>query len=230
LERCQQEGKLLPITGLILCGGKSSRMGRPKAFLPYAGTTFIEHQIELARQTFEDFFLVTNDPDAFSHFGVTIVEDVISGQGPLGGILSGLLACRTPQVFVVACDMPLVDGELIRKIHSESVDCDACLLAHDHRVEPLFGIYARSCIKPIESFIASGRLKMQDLLCEISLKTVNVPEREGRDDRLPTYFNVNSPQDYSRLLDELALNGPVTGKLARGSVLKGTPRRIQRRF
>jgi molybdenum cofactor guanylyltransferase len=204
LERCRQEEVLLPVTGVILCGGKSRRMGRPKEFLVYADMTFIEHQINLVSQTFEEFFLVASDPDVFSHLGVKVVKDVVSDQGPLGGILSGLLACRTPQAFVMACDMPLIDGRLIRKLYSESANCDACVLAHDQHVEPLFGIYARSCIKPIESLMASGRLKMQNLLSEISLKTFHVPEREAADDRLPAYFNVNSPQDYSRLLEELA--------------------------
>jgi molybdopterin molybdotransferase len=203
VERYDQKEALLPITGIILCGGKSSRMGRPKAFLPYAGSTFIEHQIELARKTFAEFFLVTSQPDAFDHLGVRVIEDIVADRGPLGGILSGLLACQTPEAFVIACDMPLVDRALIRKIYSESRDCDACLLLHDQNVEPLFGIYRKSCIKFAENLINSGRLKMHDFLSTIALKTFEQQEdSQNGVDRLPVYFNVNSPEDYSRVLNQ----------------------------
>src|SRR5947207_39916 len=80
----------LPITGLILCGGKSSRMGRPKAFLPFAGRTIVEHLLDTAQEMFNEVFLVANEPESFCHLSVDVVKDILPYRGPLGGILSGL--------------------------------------------------------------------------------------------------------------------------------------------
>src|SRR5687768_8399181 len=91
IDRMSKEVLPLPVTGLILCGGRSRRMGRPKAFLPYAGRTIIEHQLNIFREIFTEVFLVANEPDTYSHLSVDVVKDILPYRGPLGGILSGLL-------------------------------------------------------------------------------------------------------------------------------------------
>src|SRR5271170_2975223 len=67
IETTAREPLPLPVTGLILCGGRSKRMGRPKAFLPFAGSTILEHLLATTRDIFNEVYLVTNDPDSFAH-------------------------------------------------------------------------------------------------------------------------------------------------------------------
>src|SRR5438105_4408950 len=87
LESTTREMLPMPVTGLILCGGKSSRMGRTKAFLPFAGRTIIEYLLDITREMFDEIFLVANEPENFSHLSVDVVKDILPYRGPLGGIL-----------------------------------------------------------------------------------------------------------------------------------------------
>src|ERR1700732_3866632 len=87
IESNSREALPLPVTGLVLCGGKSRRMGRPKAFLPYQGTTIVEHVISTMRELFSEIFVVANEPEAYENLGVDVVKDILPYRGPLGGIL-----------------------------------------------------------------------------------------------------------------------------------------------
>lgn len=198
IETQSRESLPLPVTALILCGGRSKRMGRPKAFLPFAGRTIIEHLIDTTREVFDEVFLVANEPDQYSHLTVDAVKDILPYRGPLGGILSGLLVSANPYGFVIACDMPLINRKLIRQMAAQRHDADVVVLSHAGGVEPLLGVYSKNCIKPLEESLFSGVLKVQDFLSGLKAK-VYTPEQSG-DNELPPYFNVNTPQDYSQVL------------------------------
>lgn len=190
----------LPLTGLILCGGRSRRMGRPKAFLPFAGRTIIEHLIETVRDLFDELFLVSNEPDSVSHLGVDVIKDILPYRGPLGGILSGLLVSGNPYAFVIACDMPLITRKLIRHLAAQRHDADVVVLAHKEGIEPLLGVYSKECVKALEDSFFSGKLKVQDFLEGLRAKICVYPEDELSEGQLPDFFNVNTPYDYSEVL------------------------------
>lgn len=189
----------LPVTGAILCGGRSSRMGRSKAFLPYDGRTMIEHRYAQMQELFAEVVIVANDPDAFSHLCVDVVKDIIPNRGPLVGILSSLLVSQYEHTFIIACDMPLVENKLIRSICQERHDTDVLVLSHDEGVEPLLGVYSKRCIQPLEESIFEGNLKTMDFLEGINAKLFQQRDTQTSSG-LPQFFNVNTPQDYSKLL------------------------------
>ncbi len=195
-----RESLPLPVTGLILCGGRSKRMGRPKAFLPFARRTIIEHILNTIRNLFDEIFLVTNDPDSCSHLSVNVVKDILPYRGPLGGILSGLLVSKNPHAFVLACDMPLVSRQLLRSMSSERHQADVVVLAHKGVIEPLLGIYSQNLIKPLEESLFAGNLTVADFLVGLKAKTWELDTSALPAGELPPYFNVNTPQDYSRVL------------------------------
>ena len=199
IETATRETLPLPVTGLILCGGRSRRMGRPKAFLPYSGSTIIEHLVDNLKDIFGELFLVANEPDAFSHMSVDVVKDILPYRGPLGGILSGLLVSSNQYAFVVACDMPLISKRLVRRMCGERHDSDVVVLSHEGGIEPLVGVYSKSCIKPLEESLFSGNLKVQDFLFGLKAR---VWQYQGEDsgDELPQFFNVNTPEDYTEIL------------------------------
>lgn len=107
------------MTCLILCGGKSKRMGRPKEFLPLAGTTMLEHILDRALNLFADVLLVTNKPEDYEHLSADIVKDIVPDRGPLAGILSGLLVAQYQDAFVLPCDMPLFTENQIRELAAQ---------------------------------------------------------------------------------------------------------------
>lgn len=200
LDSVEREPLPLPVTGLILCGGRSKRMGRPKAFLPYNGTTIVEHLLATTRDIFGEVYLVTNDPDSFAHVSDDVVKDILPYRGPLGGILSGLLVASYQHAFVIACDMPLISLKLLRQMAAARHDTDVLVLSHREGIEPLLGIYSKNCIKPLEETLFAGHLKVQDFLIGLRAKTFEYPGELRSDLELPPYFNVNTPQDYSAVL------------------------------
>ncbi len=160
-----------PLTALILCGGKSKRMGRPKAFLPYQGSVMIAHAIGLVRQLFAEVFLVTNEPELFDGLDIDIIKDILPHRGPLGGILSGLLIAGHHHSFVIACDMPFINSELIEEMVGQRKESDILVLAHESGIEPLIGIYSKNCIKPLEESLFVGDTSLHDFVSGLSAET-----------------------------------------------------------
>lgn len=202
IETGTRETLPLRMTAAILCGGKSSRMGRQKAFLPYEGKTLIEHRFEMLKELFAEVVLVANEPEAYSQLTEDVVKDIIPNRGPLVGILSALLVSEYEHVFVIACDMPLVENKLIREMCQQRKGTDVLVLSHEDGIEPLLGIYSKRCIQPLEDAIFEDNLKAHDFLTGISAQLFQLdPNRHGSGS-LPAHFNVNTPQDYSKLLTE----------------------------
>lgn len=199
IESPTRETLPLPVTALVLCGGKSRRMGRPKAFLPYQGTTMIGHVLGKVRDLFSEVFIVANEPDNYEDLGVDVVKDILPYRGPLGGILSGLLVASNQYSFVIACDMPLVDKRLIREMTATRHGNDVVVLAHDLGVEPLLGVYSKNCIKPLEESLFAGNLSLQEFLSGLKAQTYSYNPDYSNDD-LPAFFNINTPQDYSKVI------------------------------
>jgi molybdenum cofactor guanylyltransferase len=195
----KQESSPQPLTALILCGGKSLRMGRPKAFLPYKGTTMIAHIIDTVQDIFSEVFLVTNEPQWFEDLGVDIVKDILPHRGPLGGILSGLLVASNQYSFVLACDMPFIDKKLIGEMLCHQQDSDVLVLAHENGIEPLIGIYSKSCIKPMEESLFTKDPTLHDFVSGLNAKTFFYNDSKHRASQdIPPYFNIDTPQDYTR--------------------------------
>ena len=205
IETPTRETLPLPVSALILCGGKSKRMGRPKAFLPYGGTTMINHILGQIQDLFAEVFLVANEPESFEDFDVDVVKDILPYRGPLGGILSGLLVAQHPHTFVIACDMPLVSPKLIRELVGQRHNHDVVVASHEDGIEPLLGVYSKNCIKPLEESLFNGDLSLKDFLSGLNSATYEIEELDS-DANLPAYFNVNTPQDYSRLVTRGALS------------------------
>jgi molybdopterin-guanine dinucleotide biosynthesis protein A len=190
----------LPVTGLILSGGKSKRMGRPKAFLPFEGSTVIGHIVSEIKDLFSEIFIVANEVESFEDLGVDVVKDILPHRGPLGGILSGLMTSSNHYAFVMACDMPLIDKRLVRELVSRRQDNDVVVLSHPQGIEPLFGVYSKNCIKPLEESLFAGNLSVQDFLSGLKAGVYEwMPERADAE-TLPPFFNINTPQDYSRVI------------------------------
>ncbi len=193
-----RENVPLPVSGIILCGGNSTRMGRPKAFLPYAGGTLIEHRLDRMQSLFAEVFLVTNQPEQFGHVSANVVKDIVPEKGPLAGILSGLLVSIFEHCFVVPCDMPLLDDNIIRAMAARRQGLDMLLYEHDEIVEPLVGVYSRRCAAALEQALFHSD-KKKNLLTGLKTEIFNGPRRE-KPFSLPPHFDVDTAGDYGKLI------------------------------
>ncbi len=156
---------------------------------------------------FSETFIVANEPESYEDLDVDVVKDILPYRGPLGGILSGLLVSQHPHAFVIACDMPLVGPKLVRELVRQRHEHDVVVAAHEEGIEPLLGVYSKNCIKPLEESLFNGDLSLKDFLAGLNSTTYQIDDSPAEAmvagavaTSLPAYFNVNTPQDYSRLV------------------------------
>ena len=147
------------VTGVVLAGGASARMGRSKAALELRGEPLLRRVVRRLRLALPNV-LVVGPPDLATLVpDTTVLPDLTLGTGPLGGLHTALRAVTTPWVFVVACDMPFVAPALVRamaRLATVHADSDAVALRTTHGVEPLHAVYQRSCLAAVEQRIGTG--------------------------------------------------------------------------
>ena len=185
------------ITGIILGGGKSRRMGRDKRRLRFDGEPFLDKTCELMNSLFEEVLVVTAEEDYdCSHLPVRLVTDKIPNKGSLGGLYTGLMEARNSLIFVVACDMPFLNKESIALVCLESRS-DAVVVKLSTGMQPLHARYSKNCISLIEQMIYEGDLKIQNLLnrSELSVEIIQESLFDDIDPHRQSFMNINTPAD-----------------------------------
>ena len=188
------------MTAIILAGGKASRMGgRDKAFLKIGDETLIGIQLRGLKNIFKEIIIVTNSPDRYIGLkGVKVVSDIVPYQGPLGGIFSGLTASNDNHNFIVACDMPFLNGPLIKYMTENRNGFDIIVPKIGKRFHPLFGIYSKDCIPAIEEMLKKNRLKVTNIFPKVRTRFILKDEITKFDGKLLSLVNINTKKDLTR--------------------------------
>jgi FdhD protein len=194
-----EEERIAGITGVILAGGASSRMGSNKALLPYQGGKLIEAIFGKMAALFDEVLLVTNTPELFDFLPCRKVPDLIPGKGALSGLHSGLRHSPTPYVFAVACDMPYVNSDLVRHMASLAAGCDVVIPESGKGLEPLHAIYGKNALEPMEEILRAGEGRIVDLFGKVTVRKVSSGEASRYDPMFLSFRNINTPQEFSRL-------------------------------
>jgi molybdenum cofactor guanylyltransferase len=189
-----------PLTGIILAGGKASRMGgRAKPFLKINKKTLISIQLSSLRKVFKKIIIVTNSRQRYRNLkGVELVPDIIAGIGPLGGIYSGLLASKSFYNFVVACDMPFINTELIKHMFAKAPGYDIVIPKIDGRHEPLFCIYSKACILSVSRMAAKKIFKIKVLLPLVKVKEITKKEVLSYGNPEKIFVNINTARELKK--------------------------------
>lgn len=195
-------GSKFSMTGIILAGGKSSRMGRDKALLKFGEKTILEHLIHLSGRTFNETLVVTNDQSKLEGLDLGnahAYEDLIKEQGPLAALYTGLVYSKNPNACVLTCDMPSVDDFILNELAEFwEVGYDAiCIEEPEGNYQPFPGIYRRSCREMIKLLIDRGENAMTYFLQVATVKSL-VLEKE----KIGVLTNMNYIQDYYQVLKE----------------------------
>ena len=185
------------ITGIVLGGGQSRRMGRDKRSLQWKGEPFLDRVCRVMGTLFDEVLVVTaeNDYDC-SHLPVRLVTDKIPNKGSLGGLYTGLIEAERPLIFAVACDMPFLMKESIVRICMTSA-CDLLVVKLSTGIQPLHARYSKQCVPVIENMIQDDDLKIQNL-ANFSNLQVEVMDETMFDDIDPSrqsFLNINTPAD-----------------------------------
>jgi len=181
------------LTGFILAGGKSSRMGFDKAFLLVGNKPLLQNMIDVIEPFCESLAISGQNSD-YADFQLELVPDVFPESGPISGLYSVLQYSSTDWNLVVGVDLPFLDEELISYLISNIGDYDCVIPKHMNGVEPLVGVYHRRILPVIETQIGNGKLKMTKLLSEINTCYVDCNHLIEKNPKL--FHNINSLEDY----------------------------------
>lgn len=188
----------------ILAGGKSRRMGSDKAFVELAGAPMIQWVITAVAQCSGVAFIISNEPEKFTSFGLPVYPDIIPGMGPLSGLHTAFAVTGADRVMIAPCDSPLVSPGAIKLILDyPDRDAEAVIPFVDGREQGMLAVYARSGIERYADRIATASIMFDEF--RLGLNRVFIGEEELRkvDPGLRTFLNVNTPVDIETAIGEL---------------------------
>ena len=188
------------MTSIVLCGGKSLRLGRDKALERLGAQSLIERVIDRLSPLGTEMILVTaGEQQSFPpDLKARRVPDVYPGKGVLGGVYSGLRAASTFHSLVVACDMPFLNIALLRHLMELSPGFDIVIPRLEGKLEPLHAVYSKGCLGPIEDMLGKDWLKVADLPDRVRVRYVGDDEVDMFDPERNSFLNVNSESDLQR--------------------------------
>jgi molybdopterin-guanine dinucleotide biosynthesis protein A len=187
------------MTGIILTGGKNTRMGTNKAFLDITGERLIDRTVTIFKDLFGEIILSTNSPLDYLDHDAVIVTDIIKNKGALGGIYTGLFFASHEHAFVSACDMPFLNKSFIEYMIEHCGDNDIVVPKSPDGLQPLHAIYSRRCLPAIKRIIDRDQLKITGFYK--GLKTLEIPEDviKSYDPDGKMFINVNTREELERI-------------------------------
>lgn len=183
------------ITAFVLAGGKSTRMGRDKAFIEYEGRTLLERALGLARFVAGDVRIV-GSPEKFAAYG-TVIEDVFRDCGPLGGIHAALRCSRTDLNSMLAVDMPFLSRGFLDYLIGKGRDSRAVAIVprSGGRLQPLCAVYRRAFAGFAENSLRAGQNKIGALLATVETQVIEEEELVRAGFSTSGFHNLNTPRD-----------------------------------
>lgn len=191
--------RITGVSGIILAGGESRRMGSDKSLLPIQGARFIDRIYSCLSSLFEEVIIVTNSPELYQDIPCRKVPDIYLNHGALGGIHAGLSQVGQPRAFVVGCDMPFVSTEMVRKICSKADQGDLILPLSSSGHEPLHALYDKSCLSAIEQALKAGHKRIMKFFSQVRVVEIPAIELLPLDPQEKSFSNINTPDEYFRL-------------------------------
>ena len=196
------------VTGILLAGGKSSRMGKDKALIKYGDETFMSNSLNKLNKLFDEVIVVADNIDKYQMDNVRIIKDIYPGMGPMGGIHAALKAAKNDWIFVIPCDMPLWESFLVEEILKHRLDYDIVVPIINNHMEPLFALYKKTCIPGIEQCLNSNIIKVLELYPLVNTNYLDLEKVYNEVDQCTkSFFNINTPKD---LYNMVKINGLKT--------------------
>ena len=185
---------------VILVGGKSSRMGRAKALLPFDNEPLIAHVVRRLKSWFPEIIVVAAPDQELPELSAVLVRDEIAYQGPVSGIYHGLKAATKDVCFVTSCDAPFLNFELIDHLLEQISDYDVVVPFWQERFQPLHAIYRTSVVPPLKEQLERGELRPIFLYDKVRTRKIQEAEIRRLDPEGLSFLNMNSPADYDAAL------------------------------
>jgi molybdopterin-guanine dinucleotide biosynthesis protein A len=197
------------LTGVILAGGSSRRMGGDnKSLLMLGGETLIERQVRIMRTVCNEIIIVTNTPRSYLRKvdeSVRIITDYIPSKGPLSGIHAGLTLAQNQEAWIVGCDMPFLSPEAAElQLRQKEDGYEAIFPSIESTLYPLSGVYDRDCAQHIWNMLMNGDTQIQSLIKVLNWQ--QVPESDFKSAGIDTRFvkSIKTYEDYCEVTQQLS--------------------------
>lgn len=182
----------------VMAGGKSSRMGTDKSFVPLLGKPMVEHVLGKVADLGQETILIANKPEKYSYLGLPVFTDIFKNSGPLGGLHTALSNANYPFLLIVACDMPWLNRSLLEFIVSLRNVADVVVPRWYEYPEPLHAVYSKDCLPAVERELVAGNLKTISFYDSVKVRYVGRDEISHYDPRGISFANINSPEDLRK--------------------------------
>lgn len=186
------------ITGIILVGGKSRRMGQDKALLAVQGKTLFERALEPFQQSFAQVLLIGDRPERFAAYRLPVIPDLYPGSS-LGGLYTGLFHAGTEHIFVTSCDLPFPNLAILQYLCSLRGDWDAIIPESPQGAEPLFACYRKSCLEAMRDRLEQQRFSISAACSGLHVRQVPYEDIAALDPAGTAFLNLNTPEDITLL-------------------------------
>lgn len=196
--------KQTPVTGVILAGGESRRMGENKALMRLGDDSLIGHVIRRMRLVTDELLIITNSPTEYAHLCLPMHGDIVPHTGALGGVYTGLTFASHDAVLCVACDSPFLEPKLLTYLAAALGEYDAVVpytFHHDKKqimLQTLCAAYSKRCLPIIELMLQESELRVHALHERTHIKRVSPDVWQPLDREGISFFNINSPEDFDR--------------------------------
>ena len=198
------------LTGFVLVGGESRRMGRPKHELMLGGETLLERAVRVARSV-AGTVAILGPADRACALGVPVFPDEIPGRGPLGALYTGLCHSRTRLNLFLSCDLPLMSPGLIAYLASQAIQSRAEVTVAEtpgQGYQPLAAIYSRQALPAVRTSLVNGHNKMTSFYPRVRLRVVGWSELAQLGLRPSIFANLNTPEEYQAARRRLGCSRP----------------------
>lgn len=197
-------------TAVILAGGKSSRMGQPKALLPFDGEPLIAHLVRRLANEFTETVVVAAPGQELPELPAAIVRDAVAYLGPVSGIYHGLSAATKEICFVTSCDAPFLNLALISHFLSQISDFDVVVPIWEERFQPLHAVYRTGCAPLLKEQLERGELRPVFLYDKVRTCKIHKDEIRRVDPEGLSFLNMNSPAEYQAALELWSQRKPLS--------------------
>jgi len=200
-------------TGIVLCGGKSSRMGLPKAALPFGSETMLQRVVRLLSETVDGIVVVAADGQQLPELAdnIRVVRDQRPERGPLEGLSAGLAACdkQTVSAYVTSCDVPFLVPEFVERMFQLLGDYEIAVPYDGKYHHPLSAVYRIEVLSYIETLLSNNRMRPVFLFDVAKTHRVLPAQWADVDPRSQSLDNLNRPEDYLRAAREAGFDVPA---------------------
>ena len=196
--------RLPDIGGIVLCGGQSSRMGQPKAWLPFGDEVLLQRVVRILNEVVSPIVVVAAPGQELPALPpeILVVRDERDNQGPVGGLAVGFAALQglATAAYVSACDVPLLKPDVVRRICEQLGDADIAVPVETKYPHPLAAIYRLSLQARAQQLLVEGRLRVTHLWEQATARQIPMTTFHDIDPELDSFRNANTPEEFAAIL------------------------------